>query len=185
MAKGIQMKKTLAFLSFLSAGFLIILLIITSESTVPVRAVQESYQQGFQVDKVKAVDDNYALTHQEIVRLTEGFMSILVQETDLNGKVVHLNTLNELYKEFESVATKEAVKPYIEFYYTEEKDGLYLLPTETPPWFIPENNYEINQINDSKVIITQQNKVDLYGEYTIEIEFIYSDAWKISNITHR
>lgn len=176
------MKKTLVFLSFLSAGFLITILTVTSENTVPVSAISEPSQHE-NLDRVEV--DIQPFTHEELVRLTDEFMDILVQETDGNGKVVQFSTIEELYQEFTQIATKGAVRPYIDFYYTEEKDGLYLLPTETPPWFIPENNYETNQVSDKKIIITQQNSVDLYGEYVIEIEFTYTDKWKISNITHR
>jgi len=124
------------------------------------------------------------LSHEQIVSTLGEFMEILVQETDEHGIVLRIDNLEDLYQAFDALAAREVVQPYVEYYYTETEEGLYLLPTETPPWFIPENEYDI-KTSGNKVTITQQNTTDLYGTYTIEIEFTFDGSqWKITKITH-
>ncbi|GAQ16272.1 carboxypeptidase [Oceanobacillus picturae] len=89
----------------------------------------------------------------------------------------------ELLSAFESVAVEEMVEPYVSFYFEEKPDGLYILPTETPPWFIAENPYDMVQLDNDLVKVKQQNETALHGAYTIEFEFVYDKQWKIGNVT--
>ncbi|MGP4040544.1 hypothetical protein ACTWP4_11730 [Gracilibacillus sp. D59] len=138
-----------------------------------------------QVDNIKQITETNDITHEEIVKLTDKFMDLLVQEIDDHYKVVRFNTKEELTNAFEPYIVKEAVKPYIDFYYKEKEDGLYIVPTETPPWFEKDKDYE-KESEGNKVTITQTNENELYGTYTIEIVFKKIDSkWKIANISHK
>ncbi|MGN8645241.1 hypothetical protein ACTNEO_03990 [Gracilibacillus sp. HCP3S3_G5_1] len=129
--------------------------------------------------------DSNEITHAEIVKLTDTFMDLLVQEVDDHYKVVRFNTKEELINAFEPYIVREAVQPYIDFYFKEKEDGLYILPTETPPWFDKDEDYN-KKIEDNKVTITQANENALYGKYTIEMGFEKMDGtWKIVNISHK
>lgn len=129
--------------------------------------------------------ETVSVSHKEITGLMEQFMNQIVQEIDEDYKVVHYQTKDELLDTFEKISTREVAITYVDFYFTEKDDGLYLLPTETPPWFIPENDYDVIQLNWNKVMVEQYNQLDLYGDYTIQVELTYIDgAWKITNITH-
>jgi hypothetical protein len=180
------MKKIVIAASILITGIMILLLSITDESILHVSAKEQQptilSSVNMEADDKK---ENKQLTHEEIVLLMNEFMNILVQPTDTNGQVNNFQTKEELLKEFEKITSKEVAIPYVDFYYLEEEDGLYIIPTETPPWFVAKNEYKIEQINESKVILTQENMVDLYGEYIIEVEFTYDEDWKISSIIHR
>src|SRR5699024_10586467 len=124
------------------------------------------------------------LTHEQIVDLTDTFMELLVQEIDDHYRVVRFETIEELMDAFTPYITKEAVQPYIDFYYEEKEDGLYLLPTETPPWFENEVEYDKETLDNGNVRVTQHNENALYGKYTIMIDFEYNDGtWKIVNIS--
>ncbi|WP_208586356.1 hypothetical protein [Gracilibacillus suaedae] len=137
-----------------------------------------------QVDNIKQAAETKDITHEEIVKLTDTFMDLLVQEIDDHYKVVRFDTKEELLNAFEPYVVKDAVKPYIDYYYEEKEDGLYIVPTETPPWFEKDEDYE-KESKDNKVIITQSNENELYGPYTIEIVFEKIDGtWKIANISH-
>jgi len=125
------------------------------------------------------------LTHEQIVYLTDQFMDILVQDVDEAYRVDTIKSKEQLYSEFEEVALREAASEYVDFYYKEKPDGLYLTPTELPPWFIKKNNYDRIKVDENTVKIEQNNELDLYGNYTIEIEFTYDTDWKISSITHK
>ncbi|WP_068672740.1 hypothetical protein [Oceanobacillus sp. Castelsardo] len=176
------MKKITIFLGVLIAGIIILLLSITNESILPVAAKEQ--QLATLSTEIEDERVNKQLTHEDIVFITNEFMNILVQPTNVKEKVIGVNTKEELLKEFERITTREVAMPYVDFYYEEEDDGLYIVPTETPPWFIAENEYRMEQLNEKKVILTQKNQVDLYGDYMIEIELTYDGDWKISSITH-
>ncbi|MDX8044797.1 hypothetical protein SH601_02260 [Gracilibacillus sp. S3-1-1] len=140
------------------------------------------------VERIVAAEQktvNPDLTHEEILHLTDMFMSLLVQEVDNHYKVVQYDTKEELLKAFEPYITREAIQPYIDYYYYEEDDGLYIVPTETPPWLDKNEPYEITK-DDGKVTVKQTTENALQGKYTIEIvcEKI-EDTWKIANISHK
>lgn len=129
-------------------------------------------------------EEQKELTHDEIVSLTDTFMELLVQEIDDHYRVEKFDTKEELLKAFTPYIKKEAVQPYIDFYYEEKEDGLYILPTETPPWFENKTEYDKETLDNGNVQVTQQNENALYGKYTIIIEFEYIDGtWKIANIS--
>ncbi|WP_077625008.1 hypothetical protein [Sediminibacillus massiliensis] len=119
----------------------------------------------------------------QVLSLTESFMDLLVQDTDKYYKVYDYHSKQALIKAFESITTTEIADRYVQYYY-EEKDGeLYIIPTETPPWFQSDSEYEmISDEEDGKVTIIQDNYSDMYGQYTLELELTYSQRWKITKI---
>ncbi len=124
------------------------------------------------------------ITHEEITELTKQFMDKLVQETDDDYKVLHFDTKEALEASFDNIAKRDVAVEYIDFYYEETANGLYILPTETPPWFIEKNDYDVIQSNHNQVEVVQENEADLYGQYTItyELSFDDNDGWKITKI---
>lgn len=127
--------------------------------------------------------ESQPITHEEIVVLTDKFMEQLVQEVDDHYKVIHFDTKEALMASFDNISRTEVTAEYVEFYYEERSDGLYILPTETPPWFIEKNDYDMIQLNENQVEVIQENETDLYGQYAITFEFTFDHGhWKISNI---
>ncbi|MBP1950325.1 hypothetical protein [Virgibacillus litoralis] len=124
------------------------------------------------------------LSHERIVSLTNQFMKILVQDVDSNNKVVNFDTKNELLKEFEKVTTNNVAAEYVDYYYKSQPSGLYIIPTETPPWFNKKNDYDMIQKESNVIEVVQENKSDLNGSYMVKIEFTYNDGWKITGIEH-
>lgn len=128
--------------------------------------------------------DDHMITHEEIVQLTDKFMEQLVQEVDDDYKVIHYDTKEDLETSFDDIAIREVTEEYTDFYYEETTDGLYILPTETPPWFIEKNDYHVIQLNENQVEVVQENETALYGQYkiTYELTFGDKDRWIITNI---
>ncbi|WP_182201748.1 hypothetical protein [Paraliobacillus salinarum] len=135
---------------------------------------------------VQAAQDNQTeLTHEIIIEKTNQFMETLVQEVDTTNKVKQMNTTEELYQAFERVTTRDVAKTYVDYYYKEKEDGLYILPTETPPWFVEGKDYQKEKIADNTYHITQNNQSDMYGNYVISIEMSYKQGnWIITKINH-
>lgn len=128
---------------------------------------------------------NVEITHQEILTLTNQFMDTLVQDIDeYTYKVLHFNSKEELLTAFESVTTEVLAKPYVDFYYEEEEDGLYIVPTSTPPWFESENDYNVVQLDENTVKVIQFNETEFYGDYEIELELTFDDNWTITDIVY-
>lgn len=130
-------------------------------------------------------NEQLSLSHEKIVTLTNRFMETLVQTSDEQYKVKQYDTKAELLDQFESFATREVAAEFVHFYYQEKADGLYILPTELPPWFVKDQSYQQEWLADNVCKITQHNQSDLYGEYVIEIEMTYQQGtWKITAIDH-
>src|SRR5690625_936512 len=126
---------------------------------------------------------DHTLSHKQIVALTDQFMDTLVQKTEDN-KVINFDTKEKLLHAFDDIATKKVASTYVDYYYYEEADGLYMIPTETPPWFNKENDYNVVQLGNNKVKVEQENESALSGSYTVAYEFTFDKTWKITKITH-
>ena len=127
----------------------------------------------------------HSITHDEIVELTDEFMTTLVQDIDSNYKVKNYHNKDSLIKAFSDFTTEEVVRVYVDYYYTEEDDSLYIIPTETPPWFNKQNQYDVVQLEKNKVLVKQENKSELFADYGIDFEFTFANQkWKITKIIH-
>lgn len=125
------------------------------------------------------------ISYNEIVQLTDGFLNTLIQETDKDYRVLKYQDKASIIDAFKHITTEEVVKAYVDYYYYEENGGLYIVPTETPPWFNKQNEYDVVQLEKNKFLVKQENESELYGEYRIEMEFTYTGQdWKITKITH-
>ncbi|TFJ92811.1 hypothetical protein [Lentibacillus salicampi] len=135
----------------------------------------------------ESVKDNvqHDLSHEQITSMTDQFMDNLLQETDNRNKVIHYDTKSDLLGEFEKIAAKEVASKYVQYYFDEQSDGLYIKPTETPPWFQEQHDYDKIKKDDNTVEVVQTNQTDLYGTYTVTFEFTWEDnQWTITSIDH-
>src|SRR5690625_4379047 len=101
---------------------------------------------------------DHTLSHKQIVALTDQFMDTLVQKTK-DTKVINFDTKEELLHAFDGITTKEVALTYVDYYYYEEADGLYMIPTETPPWFNKENDYNVVQLGNGKAKVDRKRVV--------------------------
>ncbi len=125
------------------------------------------------------------IQHEDIVQLTDQFMNKLVQKTDEQNRVLEFDNKTQLVKSFQSITTTSLAKKYIDYYYKEYNDDLFIVPTETPPWFVDDQDYEKTVAENGHVLVKQQNKTELYGGYTVEFTFAKQDGkWKIIDIKH-
>lgn len=125
------------------------------------------------------------LTHKNMVSLSKKFMDTLVQPIHTDYRVKAFDSKEELYEAFSSVTTRSVAEPFVEYYYKEKSDGLFLRPTSKPAWFIKDESYEMIEQGDNQVKVIQTNQTDFYGSYTIELEFTFENQWKITNIDYR
>ncbi|MFD1851183.1 hypothetical protein [Oceanobacillus bengalensis] len=177
------MGKIVSLLGVLGVGILLTVLIMSNDNQFVSAKNHGQVNSNLEKTQTIQLSQSYDVTHEEVVKLTNQFMNILVQEIDTNYKALYVKNVDELLTAFEEVTTREVAAPYVDFYYTEEADGMYILPTETPPWFVEENEYEIQRITDNKVKVIQHNQTVMDGKYTIELELTYKNNWKITKVT--
>ncbi|KGX89530.1 hypothetical protein N781_07400 [Pontibacillus halophilus JSM 076056 = DSM 19796] len=135
--------------------------------------------------KMKPENKDQELTDEKIKRMTSLFMEKLVQDTNEDYKVLNYDSKAELIQSFESISSKTLAKKYVDFYYKEYDDGLYLIPMDTPPWFDPQQNYEITNVSSNEVQLKQDNKNELYGDYSISMTFSKEEgSWKLVDVVH-
>ncbi|GIO28599.1 hypothetical protein [Ornithinibacillus bavariensis] len=137
-------------------------------------------------EQVIGEDSQYqSITKEEIIQLTDEFMRLLVQETDQDYQVIEFNNKESLINAFGVVTTETIAREYVNFYFYEENGGLYIVPTDGPPWFNKQNDYDVIQLEHNKVLVKQENQTGLHGDFVIEMEFTFANQeWKITNITH-
>src|SRR5699024_2198800 len=112
------------------------------------------------------------------------FMEILVQDIDSDNKVKRVDSKKALIQSFKHVADQETAKSFVDMYYEERDDGLYVIPTEKPAWIDEDQDIDVIQLEDNRVKALQHNQSDLYRDYTIAIEFTYDNEWVISNVCY-
>ncbi|WP_121614855.1 hypothetical protein [Virgibacillus halodenitrificans] len=156
---------------------------VNSNYTNPVNAKEGT---DVKTEKTQAATEvsSKEISQREITDITSRFIEILIQKADENYKVKKYQTKTDLLHAFEEVTTNDVAQPYVDFYYEEKNDGLYILPTETPAWFVEENAYDIIQMEGNKVKVIQENNSPLHGKYHIEIEFTFQKEWKITDIKY-
>lgn len=167
-----------------------VMLHLDSEHSVSANKSSEDHHLSQTIDSKDRTIDNerftHELSHDQIVSLTDQFMETLVQETNERNQVIHFDTKSVLLEEFEKITTKEVAADYVEFYFTEKNGELYIKPTETPPWFNENSDYDMIHEGNHTVKVIQENTTDLYGTYTIMIEFKWKDGqWRITGISHQ
>lgn len=122
------------------------------------------------------------ISEERLFFLTKEFMNKLVQKIDDDYRVINFNSKEELLDDFEDVMSRDIAKLYVDYYYEEVNNKLYIVPTETPPWFDEEKEYDMIQLNDNQIKVVQENSSVFYDHFIIEIELTLTDKWKITDV---
>ena len=136
---------------------------------------------------VSFVETSASFNEALLFEKTDAFIDNLMLPVDDSYRVENVQSIDELFARYHGVATPSVVKPYLDFYFTEEPTGVYLLPTELPPWFEKAYPYQLEAIDQHKISVTQENRhIELYGSYQIKLvfEWIEGQGWIIVAIDH-
>ena len=132
----------------------------------------------------KAEAKTIAIEKPDVEMLSSELMNRIIQDTNQSFQVKNFNTKEEINNHLQEVASEDLATNIIDTYYEEREGSLYLIPTELFPWMNSEEPYELNQVNKFEYQLVQSNESDLYGAYTIEINFLYeNNHWIIKNFT--
>ncbi|MCD5325055.1 MULTISPECIES: hypothetical protein [Pontibacillus] len=146
---------------------------------------QKQEEKPVLTSSVNEVEEKTVLTEETIISLTNQFMDQLIQESNQGYRVAAYDSKEALIESFSSIAKKSVAKEYVDFYYKEYNNGLYILPTDTPPWFKENESYTTETVKGDRIKVTQENTSELYGQYTVSFFFMHTDeGWVIDGINH-
>ncbi|MCF6138370.1 hypothetical protein [Pseudalkalibacillus berkeleyi] len=118
----------------------------------------------------------------DFIKLTDTFMNEVIQPTGENNKVNQFDTKDGLINHLSQYASEDLSKYYVDGLYEEKKDGLYIIPTELPPWVMKGEPSELVKLDEENYQLNQENQSDLYGNYFIQVSFTMdNDRWKIQS----
>ncbi|WP_221566487.1 hypothetical protein [Alkalihalobacillus sp. TS-13] len=127
--------------------------------------------------------DDEAPNKGDFVKKADAFMQEVVQPTDENYKVEDFKTKQELIEYLTMYVTEDVATYYVDGLYEEKQDGLYIIPTELPPWIVKGEPTNLTKVDDEHFRLEQKNSSDLYGDYLIELSFKKEkDNWIIESV---
>lgn len=104
-------------------------------------------------------------------QLSKAFMDKLTPEINDQYKVKDYSNKADLIHDLSTVASKEVASDYVNGMFEERSGGLYIIPTELPPWVEADQPYELKRLSETSYHLIQHNKSDLYGEFSITLGF--------------
>ncbi|WP_273853229.1 hypothetical protein [Guptibacillus spartinae] len=132
--------------------------------------------------ETKAEAKTSSVEKPDVEKLSTEIVDRIVQETDANYKVEEFQSIEEVEQHLQEVASKELASQIADVYFEERDGALYLIPTEIFPWVNTDKPYELNQKNEFEYELTQSNESELYGAYTIKINYVYeNNHWIVKN----
>ena len=114
-------------------------------------------------------------------QIVENFVMKLFPETDTNLKVLNFNNKQELIDNLSKVADQALAAKFVEQYYSETNNGLYLIPKENIIFIDPTRPYIFEKINNNQYKIIQENESSL-GKYRLDVVLEKKAGWIIKDI---
>ncbi|MFD1413446.1 hypothetical protein [Oceanobacillus jeddahense] len=144
-----------------------------------------SIQGDDQMDVSAIEAENIQPDKEEVIHVMNGLGDTLKQEADDSYKLKNYATEQELTEAFEAYVTPELARAFVDYYFRVEADGVYVIPTHTEPWFQEENEYDMINTSNHSVQLVQENENDMVGSYTLVVEMLFQNGWKISDISYK
>lgn len=95
-------------------------------------------------------------------------------------KFKNYQSIEQINKEFEGLASEEFINTHLSEYVTEKKDGVYLLADEEPIKYSNQHQSNLGRINDIEYNLTQQQDDNIL--YTASFKLI-GDKWVIDGLS--
>ncbi len=122
------------------------------------------------------------ITLEQALEVEDEFQEILFPERTEEGLVKSFKTKKQLFSDLNKVADREIASIYIDTYYEERENLLYVRATEGPLTIDTDQPLEMEKLNDGEYQIVQNGENDLRGKYKFTIKFRNRDGhWVITN----
>jgi len=118
----------------------------------------------------------------KLLSLEEQFFDLFFRpETDETGRVKAYDSKEDLLAAVTEIAERELVAPAVDEYYLEEDNKLYIIPQGMPPQIIPDQPYELRQVDEDTWALVQEAENEMMGAYKLTVEFTKVDGrWLMS-----
>lgn len=121
-------------------------------------------------------NDSYINLSPELIEdLNYELKNRLIQETDENKKVIMYDSKKGLINYLSEIMNEKLTTNYIDTYYYEKQDGLYLIPKETPITLDLNKDYKLERQSKYEYYAVQETTSELHGNYEITMHFKYVD----------
>lgn len=122
------------------------------------------------------------LIEEKAISLENEFMSRLFVNLDEGtGKVKGYNNKEELIANLSEVTKKSIAESYVDDYYREREDGLYIIAKDKPVRIYTDTAYKLEKTSGNYELI-QEAENELRGKYKFRVKFTYkNNNWIISD----
>ncbi|WP_101845615.1 LPXTG cell wall anchor domain-containing protein [Halobacillus sp. Marseille-P3879] len=108
-----------------------------------------------------------------VEELEQQFNDLMNLETNDDGEVVNYDSKDRLEEEFKSIMVAPLADDYLDTYFYEENDKLYIEEMDGPYQLQTDQNYDLEKVSDSQYTLTQEGENQLRGEYTLTSDYSY------------
>ncbi|MGM7701492.1 M15 family metallopeptidase [Pseudalkalibacillus sp. Hm43] len=114
-------------------------------------------------------------------KIESSFKDLLMQETNAQQRVKAFSDKESLIQHLEAIVAKDVAEHYVDQYFEEKNDDLYLKKQDAPVWLNTDEEFEEKQQSETTYVVIQTTQNQLRGKYTLKITYQYTeDQWKIS-----
>ncbi|ENH96327.1 hypothetical protein J416_11387 [Gracilibacillus halophilus YIM-C55.5] len=104
------------------------------------------------------------------------------KEYDENLRLINYDTEDELIKAYTKFTSQELAEETVNNQFRVESDGVYALEVDGPPRLDTNEEYQTNQMSETKYQVRQEPNGELYGADPIVVEYRYvEDHWIIED----
>ncbi|SET18400.1 D-alanyl-D-alanine carboxypeptidase [Salinibacillus kushneri] len=136
-----------------------------------------------QEDQSDSEEIDKTLEKQEAEQFIQSFREQLIQETDQNLRVKNFNHKEELINNLSKLADPELAKQYVDVFYKEENNHLYLIPKNGPVLLNKNIPYKLAKNEQGLYYVSQENENEMMGKYSLYILFNRTEnRWMIKDI---
>jgi hypothetical protein len=138
--------------------------------------------EGEEGEEAPETPETAEVLEEKFLALEEEFFALFFRpETDVLGQVKDYDSKEALLDAVSEIAVREWVAPAVDEYYLEEDNKLFIIPQGMPPQLIPDQPYELRQINENTWAIVQEAENEMMGAYRLTVEFKKVDGrWLMS-----
>ena len=126
----------------------------------------DRYVERYQIKMAEDVPPSIKGMEQEFK-----FILLAQGATDSKNRVPGYPSLEWVRNTLMSTMTQPMAEKYVETYYREEADGIYLNSTSAPIWIQFDLPYELNEVNDDRYVLTQEHESMLHGHVELQVTY--------------
>lgn len=114
-------------------------------------------------------------TKEDAISIEDDFIARLFPQKTDDGLVEKFETKDDLVKSVSKKSEDYLAKSFVDTYYEESEDGLYIRPMDGPVRILKDEPMKLDKIDKDQYELVQEGNDDLRGRYTFTVRFIKRD----------